>query len=58
MGYDMDKYVITMLGEKDHGKSTLIGNLLIATDSTTQARIAEVKKTNKNEEQLLVFYLI
>lgn len=40
----MDKYVITMLGEKDHGKSTLIGNLLIATDSTTEARINEVKK--------------
>jgi translation elongation factor EF-1alpha len=45
----MDKYVITMLGEKDHGKSTLIGNLLIVTDSTTQARIAEVKKTSKSD---------
>ncbi len=29
----MEKYIITMLGEKDHGKSTLIGNLLIATGS-------------------------
>lgn len=45
----MDKYIITMLGEKDHGKSTLIGNLLIGTDSTTQARIAEVKKTSKSK---------
>lgn len=45
----MEKYVITMLGEKDHGKSTLIGNLLIATNSTTKERIAEVKKTNKSD---------
>lgn len=45
----MEKYVITMLGEKDHGKSTLIGNLLIATDSTTKTRIAEVKKASKSK---------
>lgn len=43
----MEKYVITMLGEKDHGKSTLIGNLLISTGSTTEARINEVKKSAK-----------
>ncbi|MGI0100259.1 MAG: GTP-binding protein [Candidatus Micrarchaeaceae archaeon] len=45
----MDKYIITMLGEKDHGKSTLIGNLLISTGNTTEARIAEVKKTSKSK---------
>lgn len=45
----MDKYVITMLGEKDHGKSTLIGNLLISTGSTTEARIAEVRKAAKSK---------
>ncbi|MDE1871446.1 MAG: hypothetical protein KGI06_04385 [Candidatus Micrarchaeota archaeon] len=45
----MDKYVITMLGEKDHGKSTLIGNLLIATGSTTQARISEVRKASRSK---------
>lgn len=45
----MDKYVITMLGEKDHGKSTLIGNLLINTGSTTEARISEVRKTARSK---------
>jgi small GTP-binding protein len=45
----MEKYVVTMLGEKDHGKSTLIGNLLITTGSTTEARISEVKKATKSK---------
>src|SRR5271169_5201570 len=45
----MEKYTITMLGEKDHGKSTLIGNLLISTGHTTEARINEVKKTSKSK---------
>ncbi len=44
----MEKYTITMLGEKDHGKSTLIGNMLISTGHTTEARINEVKKTSKS----------
>ena len=38
---------ISLLGHKDHGKSTLIGNLLIQTKSVTPARIAEAKKTSK-----------
>ena len=38
---------ITLLGHKDHGKSTLIGNLLILTNSVTQARIREAEKYSK-----------
>ncbi|HVA82974.1 MAG TPA: GTP-binding protein [Candidatus Aquilonibacter sp.] len=38
---------ITLLGHKDHGKSTLIGSLLIQTKSVTEARINEAKKTSK-----------
>src|SRR5271157_2617608 len=34
----------TMLGEKDHGKSTLIGNLLIHTGHATKERIEEASK--------------
>ncbi|MDE1850797.1 MAG: GTP-binding protein [Candidatus Micrarchaeota archaeon] len=37
---------ITLLGHKDHGKSTLIGNLLIHTKSVTETRINEAKKTS------------
>lgn len=44
----MDKYVVTMLGEKDHGKSTLIGNLLIETGAATDVRIKEAEKYSKN----------
>lgn len=43
----MDKYIITMLGEKDHGKSTLIGSILIATGGATEHRINEAKKYSK-----------
>ncbi len=43
----MDKHIITMLGEKDHGKSTLIGSLLIATGAATEHRINEAKKYSK-----------
>ena len=43
----MEKHTITMLGEKDHGKSTLIGNLLIATGAATEHRINEAKKYSK-----------
>ncbi|MDE1869121.1 MAG: hypothetical protein KGH60_04125 [Candidatus Micrarchaeota archaeon] len=46
----MEKYIVTMLGEKDHGKSTLIGNMLIATGSTTEARIDEARKHGKRWE--------
>jgi sulfate adenylyltransferase subunit 1 len=38
---------ITLLGHKDHGKSTLIGNLLMLTKSVTQTRINEAKKYSK-----------
>ncbi|MGI0141464.1 MAG: GTP-binding protein [Candidatus Micrarchaeales archaeon] len=38
---------ITLLGHKDHGKSTLIGNLLIQTKSVTEARINDAKKISK-----------
>lgn len=38
---------ISLLGHKDHGKSTLIGNLLIATNSVTEQRINDAKKTSK-----------
>ncbi len=40
----MEKHIITMLGEKDHGKSTLIGSMLIATGTATEHRINEAKK--------------
>ncbi|MDE1865028.1 MAG: hypothetical protein KGH94_00090 [Candidatus Micrarchaeota archaeon] len=43
----MDKHIITMLGEKDHGKSTLIGSMLIATGAATEHRINEAKKYSK-----------
>ncbi len=38
---------ITMLGHKDHGKSTLIGNLLILTGSVTKSRIKEAEMYSK-----------
>ncbi len=38
---------VTLLGHKDHGKSTLIGNLAIMTGSVTEARINDAKKTSK-----------
>ncbi|MDE1857170.1 MAG: hypothetical protein KGH98_03765 [Candidatus Micrarchaeota archaeon] len=45
----MEKRLVSMLGEKDHGKSTLIGQLLILTGSTTEERVAEVRKANKGK---------
>jgi translation elongation factor EF-1alpha len=36
---------VTLLGHKDHGKSTLIGRLLNDTGSVMQDRVAEVKAT-------------
>ncbi len=38
---------ITLLGHKDHGKSTLIGNLLILTNSVTKTRIKEAETYSK-----------
>ncbi len=40
----------TMLGEKDHGKSTLIGNLLIHTGHATRERIKEASKVGTRFE--------
>lgn len=39
---------VTLLGHKDHGKSTLIGNLLIKTGSVSEQRLNEAKRTSKN----------
>ena len=38
---------ITLLGNKDHGKSTLIGSLLMETGSVSEQRIREAKKTSR-----------
>ncbi|MDE1768097.1 MAG: 50S ribosome-binding GTPase [Candidatus Micrarchaeota archaeon] len=43
----MDITRVTLLGHKDHGKSTLIGNLLIETKSVSSQRINEAKKISK-----------
>ncbi|MGC9129589.1 MAG: GTP-binding protein [Candidatus Micrarchaeia archaeon] len=38
---------VTMLGHKDHGKSTLIGSILMLTNSVSKARIEEAKRYSK-----------
>lgn len=38
---------VTLLGNKDHGKSTLIGSLLIQTGSVSEQRINDAKKTSQ-----------
>ncbi len=38
---------VTLLGHKDHGKSTLIGNMLMLTESVTQTRIKEAENYSK-----------
>ncbi|MGA2800436.1 MAG: GTP-binding protein [Candidatus Micrarchaeaceae archaeon] len=38
---------ITLLGHKDHGKSTLIGNMLILTDRVNPAKLKEAQRTSK-----------
>ncbi|MGC8662394.1 MAG: GTP-binding protein [Candidatus Micrarchaeia archaeon] len=38
---------VTMLGHKDHGKSTLIGSILMLTKSVSNARIKEAQKYSK-----------
>ncbi len=43
----MDIKRVTLLGNKDHGKSTLIGSLLIATGSATKQRIEEAKNVSR-----------
>ncbi|MEM3272817.1 MAG: GTP-binding protein [Candidatus Micrarchaeaceae archaeon] len=43
----MHVYKIVLLGDKDHGKSTLIGNMLILTNSVSGERIKEAKRMSK-----------
>ena len=38
---------VTVLGNKDHGKSTLIGRLLIETGSVSEQRIDDAKRTSR-----------
>ena len=39
---------VTLLGHKDHGKSTLIGNLLISTGTATKDRINEARRISSS----------
>lgn len=39
---------ITLLGHKDHGKSTLIGNMLILTDRVNPAKLKEAQRLSKS----------
>ncbi len=43
----MDVRLVALLGYKDHGKSTLIGSLLMQTGAATQARIKEAEHYSK-----------
>ncbi|MBI3596671.1 MAG: 50S ribosome-binding GTPase [Nitrospirae bacterium] len=43
----MKRLAITLLGHKDHGKSTLIGRLLFDTKSVMEDRVEEVMKHSK-----------
>ncbi len=38
---------VTVLGDKDHGKSTLIGNMLILTESASEDRIKNAKRASR-----------
>ena len=39
---------ITLLGHKDHGKSTLIGNMLILTNRVNPAKLKEAERTSRS----------
>ncbi len=43
----MDVLHITLLGHKDHGKSTLLGSMLMLSKAVTQARIKEAETYSK-----------
>ena len=43
----MEVKSITLLGDKDNGKSTTIGSMLILTKSVTEERVKEAKKISK-----------
>ncbi len=43
----MDIHRIALLGDKDHGKSTFIGSMLMLTKSVSDARIGEAKRMSK-----------
>jgi len=47
MVFKMHVYKIALLGNKDHGKSTTIGSLLMLTKSISEARIEEAKRISK-----------
>lgn len=42
-----ESITVSLLGHKDHGKSTLIGRLLYETKSVTEERVAEVRNMSK-----------
>lgn len=43
----MDQIPIVLIGEKDHGKSTLIGRLLLDTKTVKEEKIEEIKEADK-----------
>lgn len=49
---------ITMLGEKDHGKSTLLGNILIKTGSIKRSRINSICSSNANGKRFEPGYIL
>ncbi len=53
----MDRW-ITMLGEKDHGKSTLLGNLLIKTGSIKRSRINSIYSSNVDGKRFEPGYIL
>jgi sulfate adenylyltransferase large subunit len=46
----MDNFKIIIIGDIDHGKSTLIGRLLYDTGSLSQEKIEEAKRASKDKE--------